>query len=53
MQTIAWVLQGQNGPNSFTRVDRTLSELGEHDVLIKLNAASLNHRDVAIAEVSR
>lgn len=51
MDTNAWILQGQNGVNSLEQTPQKLPELRDHDVLVELHAASLNHRDVAIAEV--
>lgn len=39
--TDAWVLQGQNGIDSLTKVpNRPLPALGDHDVLVQLHAAS-------------
>lgn len=50
--TDAWILQGQNGIDSLTKVpNKHLPALGDYDVLVQLHAASLNHRDLAIAEV--
>ncbi|ODM17031.1 hypothetical protein SI65_07430 [Aspergillus cristatus] len=51
METNAWILDGQNGIESLKKIDnRELPALGDHDVLVQMHAASLNHRDVAIAE---
>lgn len=52
-QTFArWTLNGQNGIESLTcqQIDLT-KELGAQEVLVKIYAASLNYRDVAIAKV--
>ena len=51
MDTNAWILQGQNGMSSLEQAPQNLPKLGDHDILVELHAASLNHRDVAIAEV--
>lgn len=52
METNAWILDGQNGIESLKKTDnRKLPALGDHDVLMQMHAASLNHRDIAIAEV--
>lgn len=51
MNTNSWILQGQNGVDSLEQTPQKLPELGDHDILVELHAASLNHRDVAIAEV--
>lgn len=51
METNAWILQGQNGVASLEQFSQKLPELGDHDILVQLLAVSLNHRDVAIAEV--
>ena len=52
MEASAWILEGQNGVDSLHKVDNVkTSALGDHDVLVQLHAASLNHRDLAIAEV--
>lgn len=53
MEPNAWILQGQNGVvASLEQFFQKLPELGDHDILVQLIAVSLNHRDVAIAEVS-
>lgn len=42
--TSAWILREQRGINSLELIqDHALRELGEHDVLVKLHAASLNY----------
>lgn len=52
MEASAWILQGQNGVDSLNKVSNVkIPALGDHDVLVQLHAASLNHRDLAIAEV--
>ncbi|CZR62768.1 related to alcohol dehydrogenase [Phialocephala subalpina] len=46
-----WTLEGQNGIESLVCAQaRMPKELGEHEVLVKLHAASLNYRDLAIAK---
>lgn len=52
MEASAWILQGQNGVDSLSKVDNVkIPALGDHDVLVQLHAASLNRRDLTIAEV--
>lgn len=51
LDTNAWILQGQNGVDSLEQTSQKLPELEDYDVLVELHAASLNHRDVAVAEV--
>ncbi|KAE8316028.1 alcohol dehydrogenase [Aspergillus transmontanensis] len=49
-QTPAWTLTGQKGISSLKFVENhPLPALGDHDVRIKIHAASLNYRDLAIA----
>ncbi|GAB1216868.1 hypothetical protein ATERTT37_006087 [Aspergillus terreus] len=49
--TPAWILTGQEGPSSLQFVDSLeLPQLGDHDVLVKIHAASLNYREVVIAQ---
>ncbi|KAF7622723.1 hypothetical protein AFLA_010044 [Aspergillus flavus NRRL3357] len=49
-QTPAWILTGQKGISSLKFVENhPLPTLGGHDVRIKIHAASLNYRDLAIA----
>ena len=48
-----WTPQGQNGLDSLVASVGSLpKELGEHDVLVKIHAASLNFRDIVLAKVS-
>ncbi|KAL2062335.1 hypothetical protein VTL71DRAFT_6601 [Oculimacula yallundae] len=48
-----WTLDGQNGIESLVCNDVELpTEVGDHDVLLKIHAASLNYRDLAIAKGS-
>lgn len=50
--TPAWVLNSQNGPSSLEFVESLeLPQIGAHDVLVKIHAASLNYREVVIAQV--
>ncbi|KAI9038222.1 zinc-dependent alcohol dehydrogenase family protein [Aspergillus affinis] len=47
----AWILTGQEGPQSLKFVEnQELPPLGDHDVRVKIQAASLNYRDIAIAK---
>ncbi|PLB49812.1 GroES-like protein [Aspergillus steynii IBT 23096] len=47
----AWILSGQEGPKSLEFVEnQELPPLGDHDVRVRIHAASLNHRDIAIAK---
>lgn len=47
-----WRLEGQKGIESLVCGESTLpTELQDHEVLIKIHAASLNYRDLAIAKV--
>lgn len=49
---LEWVLQGQDGIDSLVLESKTLSKhIGTNEVLIKLHAASLNYRELAIAKV--
>lgn len=53
-RTSAWVLREQGRINSLELIqDHALRELGEHDVLVKLYAASLNYREIVIAKVNQ
>ncbi|KAI9821768.1 MAG: hypothetical protein M1827_002349 [Pycnora praestabilis] len=47
--TKQWTIQGQDGFESL-KLDSSaqISKLGEHDVLVKMHAASLNYRDLII-----
>jgi NADPH:quinone reductase-like Zn-dependent oxidoreductase len=48
-----WVLESQNGIDSLKWEHNAVTkELGEHEVLVELHAASLNYRDLVIAKVS-
>ncbi|KAK2010960.1 putative alcohol dehydrogenase [Colletotrichum eremochloae] len=50
-----WTLKGQNGFDkclSYEENAHKSSTLGEHEVLVELHAASLNYRDLAIADGS-
>ncbi|KAK2044851.1 putative alcohol dehydrogenase [Colletotrichum somersetense] len=50
-----WTLNGQDGFNkclSYEENAQKSSTLGEHEVLVELHAASLNYRDLAIADGS-
>lgn len=50
-----WTLYEQKGIESLTYGEATFpktEELGEYDVFVKLYAASLNYRDLAITRVS-
>ncbi|PWY90599.1 alcohol dehydrogenase [Aspergillus sclerotioniger CBS 115572] len=47
----AWILEGQNGLESLRSVpNQPIPSLGDYDVLVRIHAASLNHRDLAIAK---
>ncbi|OJJ99724.1 hypothetical protein ASPACDRAFT_60558 [Aspergillus aculeatus ATCC 16872] len=47
----AWILEGQQGLSSLKLIDdKSVPSLGDHDVLVRIHAASLNHRDLAIAK---
>ncbi|KAL4966402.1 zinc-dependent alcohol dehydrogenase family protein [Aspergillus stella-maris] len=49
--TPAWLLTGQNGTESLEfDAEFPLPPLGPHDVLVRIHAASLNYRDLAIAQ---
>lgn len=50
-----WTLHEQKGLESLTYGETTFpktEEIGDYDVLVKLYAASLNYRDLAITKVS-
>ena len=48
-----WTLQGQNGIESLVSGTADLpTGLGDHDVLVKIHAASLDFRDIVLAKVS-
>ncbi|PYH48796.1 zinc-dependent alcohol dehydrogenase family protein [Aspergillus saccharolyticus JOP 1030-1] len=47
----AWILEGQDGLGSLKLIhDKPAPSLGDYDVLLHIHAASLNHRDLAIAK---
>ena len=51
--TASWVLNDQKGVDGLQYVEQLeLPQVGENDVLVKLHAASLNYRDLAISKVS-
>ncbi|KAL4904180.1 hypothetical protein BDW74DRAFT_185813 [Aspergillus multicolor] len=48
--TPAWILTGQNGPSSLEFVGAfDLPRLGPNEVLVRVHAAALNYRELAIA----
>jgi NADPH:quinone reductase-like Zn-dependent oxidoreductase len=48
-----WILASQNGPESLVSRQAPMpTNLGQHEVFVKLHAASLNYRDIAIAKVN-
>lgn len=48
----AWVLNSQDGPESLElKSELPLPTLKDDEVLVKLHAASLNHRELVIAKV--
>lgn len=50
--TAAWVLKSQIGIEGLTFVEQMpLPPLQDHEVLVKIHAASLNARDLVIAKV--
>lgn len=53
--TDAWVLQGKDANKGWDNLrlekDRKIPELGEYDVLVQIQAVSLNYRDLAIPQV--
>lgn len=50
--TPAWLLTGQSGPSSLEfKPEYELPPLGPNDVLVRIHAASLNYRELAIANV--
>lgn len=49
--TSQWTLQGQDGVESLVLKQKTLPELGDFEVLVRIHAASLNYRDLVIAKV--
>lgn len=50
--TASWVLNDQKGVDGLQYVELLeLPQVGENDVLVKIHAASLNYRDLAISRV--
>ncbi len=50
--TKQWFIEGQNGFDSLKlNQNAELPELGDHDILVKFHAASLNYRDLIIPKV--
>ena len=41
-------IQKYGGPEGLKLVDRPLPELGDHDVVVQIRAASLNYRDLVV-----
>ena len=51
--TKAWTRTGTTGFDALKFNEQTpLPELGDHDVLVEIHAASLNYRDLSMAKVS-
>ncbi|PGH03635.1 hypothetical protein AJ80_08656 [Polytolypa hystricis UAMH7299] len=49
--TASWILTSQNVAASLQYVEQSdLPRVGEHDVLLKIHAASLNYRDLALSK---
>ncbi|KAL4896698.1 alcohol dehydrogenase [Aspergillus ambiguus] len=49
--TPAWILSGQAGPSSLQFVESLeLPQLHDHDVLVRIHAASLNYRELVLAQ---
>jgi NADPH:quinone reductase-like Zn-dependent oxidoreductase len=47
--TKAWTVQGHNGFDSLKfSTDTPIPQISDHEVLVKLHAASLNYRDLVI-----
>jgi len=46
------ITSGKNDFDGLEQQDAKVDKIGDHDVLVKLHAASLNYRDLAIAKVS-
>ena len=55
--TDAWIVQGQDAEKGWDNLqlkkDQKIPELGEYDVLVQIQAVSLNYRDLAIPQVGR
>lgn len=50
---IQWSLNGQDGIDSLKCGQSEMpKDLGDHDVLVKIHAASLNYRDLVLAKLS-
>ena len=47
--TKQWTVDRKSGHDGLERVK--VPELGDHDILVKIRAASLNYRDIVIADV--
>ena len=51
--TKAWIVDGQTGFDDLRFDEQTpLEKVGDHEVLVKVHAVSLNYRDVTILKVS-
>jgi NADPH:quinone reductase-like Zn-dependent oxidoreductase len=51
--TKAWTVEGTDGFDCLKWHEQApLPEIGDHDVLVKIHAASLNFRDISIPKVS-
>lgn len=50
--TVSWKVEGKTGFDCL-KLDRNaeVPKLGDHDVLVKVEAASLNYRDLIIPQV--
>jgi len=49
----AWVVRGTGGFDDLVlRHEHPLPEVGDHDVLVKFHAASINFRDLIIPQVN-
>jgi len=50
--TAQWTVEGKSGLDSLKfNPNAPLPKLGDHDVLVKFKAASLNYRDLVITKV--
>ena len=49
--THAWILKEQNGIDGLESIEQALPEVGDFEVLVKVHAASLNYRDIVLANV--
>lgn len=53
-ETEAWVLENQTGVAGLhLHKDVKLPSLGPHDVLVRIRAASLNFRELVVAQVGK